>query len=611
MTDIFHEIRLEPFGRRVRAREGQTLFEAGVNSGILLRSDCGEMGTCGKCMVIVDRPEHLSPRTDTEQKILKKKDDTHRLACQARVEGPLLVTVPEHLLLRNEVYGKTGIKGFFPVDPAVKRLPIPAADLKATLKQAEESKSPVLSQADKISMTAKTKFSEDLKFEPALALRQLSDPGVHDGELTLIRHEDKGVVSVREGLHLKSLGLAFDIGTTTIAAYLADLETGEILVSRAVVNPQRRFGEDVITRISAVSGNKEVLGAQQALAVTAMNDLIESCLKAAKAKAEDIDDITIVGNTTMEHILFGLNPHSLGVFPYLPVQRAAMLTSASDLGLNLDPGVPVYFFPVISGFLGGDTLAAFLGDQARTREETTLIIDIGTNGELLLCTPDQIWATSCATGPALEGAQISCGMRASSGAISRAWVKDGRPVFETIGDAPPAGICGSGIIDVMAAMRQLGIVLETGNFAPEFPGVSCNDQGIGQKYSLPGTGINIQLKDIRQVQLAKAALFVGIESIIKKSRVPRVDRTVLTGAFGARFDWKKAVDIGMLPLSLCKGRVESAENLAGTGAIMALLDKGRRKEIEALAGQINFLDLSTEPDFVMEFAEATRFPELN
>ena len=608
MSDTFYEIRFEPFGKRIRARKGQTLFEAGVNNGILLRSDCGEMGTCGKCMVMVDQPENLSPRTESEQTFLRKKDNTFRLACQARVEGPLLVTVPEHLLLRNEVYGKTGIKGAFPSDPAVRRYPISGEDIRAAQQEEEIH---VFSQADKITKAAKIRFSADLCLDRAHALRQLSNPELHDRDVTLVSHEQRGVISVRKGLHPKSLGLAFDIGTTTIAAYLADLDSGQVLTSRAVVNPQRRFGEDVISRIASVGGNPEVVGAQRALAVTAMNDLIASCLKAAKAKAADIDDITIVGNTTMEHILFGLNPHSLGVFPYLPIQRSSMLTTAADLGLNLDPEVSVYFFPMISGFLGGDILAACLGDQAHSREETTLIIDIGTNGELMLCRPKQIWATSCATGPALEGAQISCGMRASSGAVSRVWVEDGRPAFETIGDSPAAGICGSGIIDVMATMRQLDIVKETGNFDPDFPGVTSNDKGIGQSYSLPGTGISIQLKDIRQVQLAKAALFVGIESIIQKSGVDRVDRTVLTGAFGAKFDWAKAMDIGMLPLSLRKGRVQSAENLAGTGAIMALLDKKRRKEVEALAGQVQFLDLSTEPDFVMNFSEATRFPVLN
>ncbi len=201
-------------------------------------------------------------------------------------------------------------------------------------------------------------------------------------------------------------------------------------------------------------------------------------------------------------------------------------------------------------------------------------------------------------------------MRASSGAISKVWVEDNTLAYQTIGDTPAAGICGSGIIDSLAAMRKAGITLENGSFNPNAPGVACDGNGIGKTYTLPGSDIQVLLKDVRQVQLAKAALFVGIESLIKKSGVGHVDRTVLTGAFGARFDWTKAMDIGMLPRNISEGKVMSMENLAGTGAVMALLDKSKRTEIENLAGQICFLDLSTQPDFVMKFSDATRFPTL-
>ncbi len=531
------DILFDQFNIKIRAKKGSTVFEAAENHGIFLRSDCGKKGTCGKCRVIVDNLDNLSPKTSTEEKVLSPSqlESLQRLACQAKICGPVTITIPEDLILKNEVYGKTGVKGLFPVNPDRKRI-------KET-----------------------------------------------------------------------SLGVAFDIGTTTIAAYLCDLNFGRILTSRAVVNPQRQFGEDVISRIAAISEDETNFEKQQKLVAAAMNDLIRSCLKTTGNAKADVDEITVVGNTTMEHILRGLNPRSIGISPYLPITKSSVLTCALDLGLDLLPGTPAYIFPVISGFLGGDILSALLADRSYQRKETTLIIDIGTNGELMLCSGKGMWATSCATGPALEGAQISCGMRATSGAVSKVYLDpdaENRILYETIGNVAPIGICGSGIIDALAAMRKTKVTLENGTFNPDKPGVICDEKGMGKKFMLPGSDIHITLKDVRQVQLAKAALFVGIESLLKKAGVKKVDRTLLTGAFGARFNWQNARDIGMLPQGICKGKIGSVQNMAGTGAVIALLDKNRRTQIETIARKISFLDLSCEPDFTFKFSGATQFPAL-
>jgi uncharacterized 2Fe-2S/4Fe-4S cluster protein (DUF4445 family) len=533
-----YDISFHPFKLKGRVQKGITLFEAAEHLGVLIRSDCGGKGICGKCRVKVDPPHNLDPKTGAEEESLPLSEwgPSYRLACRAKILGPVTVTIPEELMLKEESSGKTGVKGFFPVFP-----------------------------------------------------------GERDTNRT-------------------RLGAAFDVGTTTVAAYLCDLNSGKILVSKAMVNPQRPFGEDVISRIAAILSDKANLEKQQQLVAGAMNELIASCLEETRNHNEDIEEITVVGNTTMQHIFAGFNPKSLGVSPYVPVTCSSVTTSARDLGLDLPPRTPVYIFPVISGFLGGDILAAFLADQPLKREETTLIIDIGTNGELILSSGKGIWATSCATGPALEGAQISCGMRAASGAVSRVFFRpeSASPiVFETIDNAKPMGICGSGIIDALAAMRKADVTLENGTFNPEAPGVVLNGQGTGQKFILPDTDVHITLKDVRQVQLAKAALFVGIESLLKKAGVARVDHTILTGAFGAKFDWQNARDIGMLPKEILEGKVDSAQNLAGTGAVMALLDKRRRTEIESIALEVEFLDLACEPDFTLKFSSATRFPTLD
>jgi uncharacterized 2Fe-2S/4Fe-4S cluster protein (DUF4445 family) len=531
------DIGFKPFNLKAKVKKGTSIFNAAKMQNIVLRSDCGEKGTCGKCAVIVENTENLSPANRAEKKVLSSSQlkSFYRLACQAEVLGHVTITIPEDLAISSEVYGKAGMQGIFPVNPGAKR--------------------------------------------------------------------DKQT----------SLGFAFDIGTTTIAAYLCDLKSGRILTSKAIVNPQRQYGEDVIARIAAVNEDEANLEKQQKLAVEAMNELIKFCLETNRSVKKDIDEITVVGNTTMEHILAGLNPKNIGVSPYLPVTNSSVVTNAHDLGLDLPSEVSVYIFPVISGFLGGDILSALLADQSHKRKETSLIIDIGTNGELMLCNNKGMWGTSCATGPALEGAQISCGMRASSGAISKVFFHpeaENRIVFETIGNIEARGVCGSGIIDALAAMRKADVTLENGTFNSDHPNVVCNAKGVGKKFMFPKSHVYITLKDVRQVQLANAALIVGIESLLEKAGVKQVDRTILTGAFGAKFNWRNARDIGMLPGLILKGKVESAQNLAGTGAVIALLDVDKRVEIATIARRINFLDLSSEPDFTLKFSAATQFPAI-
>ncbi len=529
----FFDIFFYPFHIKGRVAAGTLVSEAAQILDIPIRSDCGGKGICGKCRIVADPPENLSPAGQAEKKILAELSASKavRLACQAEITGPVTITIPENLIIQDESSSKTSVTTVFTPE------------------------------------SEKTQKS--------------------------------------------GLGLAFDIGTTTIAAYLCSLDSGRILASQAMVNPQRRFGEDVISRIAAIREDPENLEKQQSLAAEAMNELAGLCLEKTCNNISEIRDVTAVGNTTMEHILAGISPENLGVAPYRPVSSSAVLTDARKIGLNLGTETPVYIFPVISGFLGGDILAAFLADQPFKRKETCLIIDIGTNGELILYTEHGIWATSCATGPALEGAQISCGMRAASGAISQVFFtpESENPVsFKTIGNAEPAGICGSGIIDALSAMRKAMITLEDGKFNTQARGVACDEKGIGRKYRIPETDIFITLSDVRQVQLAKAALFTGIELLLEKAGIKNVDRTVLTGAFGAKFNWQNARDIGMLPACILEGRVETQQNLAGAGAVMALVRPSSRKTIQDIAPEVKFIDLACEPDFTIRFSNATRFP---
>ena len=284
---------------------------------------------------------------------------------------------------------------------------------------------------------------------------------------TLVVHEETGLRRILAGKQTASLGFAVDLGTTSVAGYLCDLKTGTLLAADACVNPQRRFGEDVISRISRINEKDEHLDQFQRLAAEGINFLMTRCLEQVGATTADIDEVAVCGNTTMQQVFAGLHPNGLGVFPYFPLTLTPPVFSAGDLGLATDPAVPVFLMPVVSGFVGGDTMAAILADRPHERDEITLIVDIGTNGEVVLGNREGLWVTSCATGPALEGAQISCGMRAVSGAIHRAWPDENnrRVAYEVLGNEGnnrPMGICGSGIIDAIAALRQIGAILPNG-----------------------------------------------------------------------------------------------------------------------------------------------------
>lgn len=611
-------VKFEPAGIVTEQEPGTTIGEIASQLNVPIRADCGGKGLCGKCKVIVEPSTNVSPLTEPELDILSPDEikKSFRLACQAQILGDVTVTIPEQMADSREARGKTGVKGRYPLAPMVERIVLGRDELP------EPKDSVLVDVVSWVTGRAAEVAGHEVLIEDLGALRQLSRPGVYDGEITLVNHLKRGVTAVLPGSRVKSLGLAVDIGTTTLAAYLCDLHTGEVMASSASVNPQRRHGEDVISRIAMADSRKDGLEVLQGLVVEGINYLLGRCVEEVGASSEDIDEISIVGNTTMERIFIGFHPHGLGVWPYLPLLSSAIDVRAEDVGLRLNPGTNVYVFPVVSGFVGGDAVAAILADKPFLRDETCLIVDIGTNGELVLGNRDALWATSCATGPALEGAQISCGMRAVSGAIHRVELdpSTGTPVCSVLGDGDniaPLGICGSGLIDAIAVMRKMGVLLPNGRLKEGMPGVICDEKGVGREYvlvpankSATGKDISISLRDVRQFQLAKAALRVGIELLMKYSGLKEVKRTVLTGAFGTKFNWKNAVDIGMLPPAAVSGEVLSLDNLAGVGAILALLAREERERAAWIGKNTKFVELATDSEFNVRFPQATAFPPM-
>jgi uncharacterized 2Fe-2S/4Fe-4S cluster protein (DUF4445 family)/acyl-coenzyme A synthetase/AMP-(fatty) acid ligase len=613
------QIQFEPAGLKVPLDESRTLQALAGDHGIVMRADCGGMGICGKCRVLVRPRKSFSPPSDAELEILTPAQmaDGARLACQAQAVASGMVTIPDSLAESAETRGKKGITGTYPLDPMIRRLAVDTRPPDLSTDHTPQSLVDWLAARAGDSTTGESISRIDIA-----ALRRLARYRDSLKSFTLVVHEASGIRRVLPGRKPDSLGFAVDLGTTSLAGYLCDLQTGRVLAADACVNPQRRFGEDVISRISRINEKDDHLDQLQALAVEGINLLLTRCLEQAGAAGDAIDEVAICGNTTMEQIIAGLDPHGLGVFPYFPLTLTPPLVSAGDLGLATDPAVPVFLMPVVSGFVGGDTMAAILADRPHERDEITLIVDIGTNGEVVLGNREGLWVTSCATGPALEGAQISCGMRAVSGAIHRAWPEaDNRRIaFEVLGNEGknrPMGICGSGIIDTIAALRRIGVILPNGRLDEGQGGVISDDNGVGQRYTIAdrnrsatGQEIVLTLKDVRQIQLAKGALATGIEFLMREAGIGKIDRTILTGAFGARFNWQNALAIGMLPPAVARGEVSARDNLAGVGVVMALLDKKLRSEARALCRRIRYLELASRPDFATAFALSTAFPEI-
>lgn len=540
-------VTFQPMGISCIVPAGQTVMAAADSQAIDLRSDCGGKGKCGKCHVEVTPPTHVSAVTENESRLLSEAllKRGGRLACQARIEAPLSILAADSATDTGEPLGKN-LDG-------------------ATLAPSRS------------------------------------------------RHQKSSALS-------GSFGLALDIGTTTLALYLCDLRSGTIVHSAAEANPQRRYGEDVISRIAHANDQPHGLEELHSSIVEAVNGLIGRSLEKTGAKKEDIENVAVAGNTTMQHLFEGLHPEKLGVYPYMPESCAARVCAAEDLGLALKRECEVYLFPVISGFVGGDTVAAMLSDRPYLKDEITLLIDIGTNGEIVLGNRETVWAASCATGPALEGAHITCGMRASAGAIEKVVIDPAsyRVDYETIGGdtgSAPQGMCGSGLIDAVAEMVRAGLILPSGRLCEGLPGVVVDEDGIGREFvvaedsvSPEGRRIVLTLADVRQVQLAKSALYSGIKLLMKKAGIDKIDRLVLTGAFGAHFNWRNGVAIGMLPEIAEQAQVVLVENGAGQGAVMALLDGELREEARIAAENTHLLELGGDPEFGMEFALHTSFP---
>lgn len=609
------EIVVKLAGRDLLAAPGEPLGDLLQRAGVTLSRDCGGRGHCGKCLVKVVPPEAVYPPDENERAVLGSEQLAFglRLACQAKVLDSLAVEPlrEEEGAGQAESY-KSGLMGRFAVDHSVRRVVL-AGDRLGRI-DSDQGGSSLTSQ-----LAARLGESE-LKFGPRV-LAPLSELAYGKGEITLAL-ENGRVLTVLPGASTHCLGVAVDIGTTTLGVYLCDLDSGRIIAADSSANPQRRYGDDVISRISAASENPPLSSAMQQLVVSAVNKLIRSACSRAGCRPEDVDQACIVGNPTMQTLFLGWKPTSLGMAPYFPVTNEPQNLPAEATGLCLHPGARVRLFPLAGGFIGGDAIAAALCIEDSQGEHPTLALDLGTNGELLILKDGQAWAASAATGPAFEGANIQKGMRATPGAVERVWWDGDRRTFgySLVPDhgryrGLALGLCGSGLIDAMAVLLEQEIIGPTGRIVADRPGVAVDHQGRAWAVELlpaeachDSAPLYLTQADIRQVQLAKAALRVGLEYLFRESGCERVARTVITGAFGVGFHWPSAARIGLFPAGHRLGQIETIRNAAGRGAVMALLDNRKRQRAEQLGRCMKVVELNQQKDFNDRFIEALNFP---
>ena len=454
-----------------------------------------------------------------------------------------------------------------------------------------------------------------------------------DWTVTATIWQDTEVIRVAPGKRETSLGVAIDVGTTTLAAFLCDLTTGAVLAKASRMNPQIGYGEDVLARISYAASEADGRERLRAAVIGALNELTAKMTKQAGYMPADVDEMVLVYNTAMHHLALGLDPRYVGRAPFAPAASAPLDIKARDLGIAINPSGNVHSLPVEAGFVGADNMAVLLAEEPYKSDKVKLIVDIGTNGEIDLGNRDRLLSTSCATGPALEGAQIAFGMRAAPGAIERVKIDsmsfeprykvigqeewhplpyDWHPTVQKIG---AQGICGSGVIDAIAAMHKAGIISKAGRIDVKLdtPRVRRGESGrleyvlAWAKETAIGKDIVITQADIRAVQLAKAALYVGAEYLMERYGVDHVDEVILAGAFGSYIDKESAMAIGMFP-DCDLSHVHAVGNAAGDGARIALLDAEKRREAAQVARRVEFVETAAEPDFQKKFMDAIAIP---
>jgi uncharacterized 2Fe-2S/4Fe-4S cluster protein (DUF4445 family) len=624
MTPAELRITFTPSGRRGSTPAGSSVLDAARSLGADIDSVCGGRGICGRCQVTVGSapginaaPALTAPGpTELDYRGRRPLAAGHRLACAAHVIGDVVIDVPPQSQVHRQVVRKRAEVIAIDVDPVVRLHYVEVAA--PSLDDASSDLGRLLAALESQWGLRELDYDDHLLGAVQPALRE----GKH--RVTVAVHDGKVVTGIWPGFRDVALGVAYDVGSTTVAAHLCDLTSGDVLASAGIMNPQIRFGEDLMSRVSYVmmnpGGERELTAAVRA----AMNDLIGELVTVAGADRSDILEVTVVGNPIMHHLVLGIDPTPLGTAPFaLAIDRAVRIR-ATAIDLEIHQGARLYLLPCIAGHVGADAAAAVLSEGPHRSAAVQLLVDVGTNAEIVLGSSGRLLAASSPTGPAFEGAQISSGQRAAPGAIERVRIdrETLEPRFRIIGsdlwsDDPGfgdetaatgvTGICGSGIIEAVAELFLAGVISSEGVIGGDHPRIVAEGRTFAYTLLEGSPPILITQNDVRAIQLAKAALYAGVRLLMERLGVATVDQIRLAGAFGSHIDTKYAMILGLIP-DCDLGAVSAAGNAAGTGAMMALLSGSARREIEAVAAGIEKIETATEPRFQELFVNAMGIP---
>lgn len=596
--------------------QGISFRDAALELGILVESPCGGLGSCGKCKVII--PEGAGELTVSEYEHLtqNERNKNVRLACQATILNDTACIIPEDSQVLPEQISIEGMQGHFSLRPDVQAvtlsLPEPALSDKYFLQEALQ---------DELHKSGHQQVTLSLK-----ALGRLQEIAeTSPDEISVILYEDK-ILEITSGEMKRLLyGVAIDIGTTTVVLKMLNLCTGEVLGVQSAENKQKRFGADVISRLEFMGSQPDGLQHLHDEILEQLNELLDILSAEAEVNRKQIFSAVVTGNTVMQHLFLGINPKTLASAPYYPVFQGPVIARSSELGLNLHSNAYFYTSPNLASFVGGDITSVLTVLDFEQSERPQLVVDIGTNGEIVLGTRERIVCASSPAGPAWEGANIQWGMRATRGAIERAKITENQLILRTIGNVEPIGICGSGLIDLIAEFRRTGLIDESGRILnPDVHPELLIPSGIALLPRENGTAdiaianlhtenpILLTQKDIREVQLAKGAIASGIQILLQEFGIgaSELSAVYIAGGFGNHVKGNDAVDIGLLP-GIDPENIHFIGNAALTGAEAMLLSQEARLKAEHLSRIVEYVEISGRPEFQQIFVDSMTFPSLD
>ncbi|MDR3643608.1 MAG: ASKHA domain-containing protein, partial [Clostridia bacterium] len=605
----------EPGNHRVIVPEGSTVMQAIAAAGLTLDLPCGGKGTCGKCRITI-LGSRLQP-AEGEIRALEEKEISQgvRLACKTEIHESMTIQLHTASEPAYHILQATDARACR-IEPLIEKCCI-ETDVPSLSDQRSDL------ERIKDRLIRKNGSYKNLKMRIP-ALRELPEKLREANYQITVVTDGSEILGVEKGnTEGRMLGIAFDIGTTTIVGYLMDLYSGAELAVSSCLNPQVKFGADVICRCNYAVQNQNGLCALQASLLNVIDRLIGEAAEKSSASRDDIYSVTIVGNTCMHHLFLGLTPKNIASSPFVPVVSEPVDLDAADLGLHVNPVGRVFVLPNIAGFVGADTVGVILATDLDQSSDLRLAIDIGTNGEIVLGSCERLVACSTAAGPAFEGAQIGCGMRGAAGAIDHLRFGE-KLTYSVIGDEKAQGICGSGLLDILAGFVELGMINKRGKLLP--PGQFTNPAAkVFEKHMITHEGANaflvadgsetahgrpilITQKDITALQLAKGAMAAGIRVLMEETGVSLADigEVLLAGAFGNYMDPHSACAIGLIPPEL-ESRIRAVGNAAGTGSRMALLSRSEYRRADEIASKVQYIELGSHKQFNMKFALGMRF----